>query len=378
MPSKVFYGSPRQARLIAQESLPGKLDLILDALHLRDRVKGENVVIKLNIGGDMIYSTIHPVFIQKVVRAVKDGGGHPFVVDLNWGPHVYDLLGYLPEAYGCPVLHPAGIGEKYFYSHRRPFKNIQEWQVVGMVEDASFLISFSHAKGHPSCAYGGAIKNIALGCMAAPTRTAIHSTMQFDPYWFPEKCPDTSIIQKIVDSCPFGALVLDKEDARNLRMNFEECNQCMRCLKTAPPGSLKIDPVNFAAFQEASAISTAVILSTFASGKTTHLVLANQITPMCDCFGFTSPSILPDAGIFGSDDIAAVDTAVLDKLGEFPLIEENVPSDLVVHTRRGHPLQWLHGPLKDPYLAPQFLEKLGFGSCLYELVDVFPYVRIER
>jgi uncharacterized Fe-S center protein len=43
-----------------------------------------------------------------------------------------------------------------------------------MVEDASFLINFAHAKGHPSCAYGGAIKNIALGCMAGPTRSAIN------------------------------------------------------------------------------------------------------------------------------------------------------------------------------------------------------------
>ncbi len=75
----------------------------------------------------------------------------------------------------------------------------------------------------------------------------------------------------------------------------------------APPGSLKIDPVNFHSFQEACAISTSVTLSTFAPGKTIHIALATHMTPVCDCFGFTSMSILPDAGIFGSDDIVALD-----------------------------------------------------------------------
>jgi uncharacterized Fe-S center protein len=36
------------------------------------------------------------------------------------------------------------------------------------------------------------------------------------------------------------------------------------------------------------------------------------MTPVCDCFGFTGMPILPDAGIFGSDDIVAIDRAVLD------------------------------------------------------------------
>ncbi len=84
MPSKVFFGSAHQARLEAKETLPAKLDLILDQLHIRDRVKDETVVIKMHTGNNMVYSTIHPVFVRRVVQAVKDGGGKPFVVDVNW------------------------------------------------------------------------------------------------------------------------------------------------------------------------------------------------------------------------------------------------------------------------------------------------------
>jgi uncharacterized Fe-S center protein len=75
MPSKVFFGSARQARLEAKETLPAKLDLILEQLRLRERVNKETVVIKMHTGNNMVYSTIHPVFVRRLVQAIKDGGG---------------------------------------------------------------------------------------------------------------------------------------------------------------------------------------------------------------------------------------------------------------------------------------------------------------
>ena len=77
MPSQVFWGSPRQARLRAEETLPAKLDLIINHLHIRDRVKDETVAIKIHTGNNIGYSTAHPVFVRKLVQAVRDGGGRP-------------------------------------------------------------------------------------------------------------------------------------------------------------------------------------------------------------------------------------------------------------------------------------------------------------
>jgi uncharacterized Fe-S center protein len=372
MPSQVFYGSPRQAHLEAKESLPAKLDLILDALHLRERVKGETVVLKMHTGNNIGYSTVHPVFVRKVVQAIKDGGGKPFVADVSWDVAGSEGRGYTHEVLGCPVYPTAGVDEKYFYTHHRPFKNIQDWHVAGMIQDASFLVEFAHIKGHPSCGFGGSFKNIALGCMIGRTRGAMHDTMQFDQYWFPELCPDDETHQRILAACPHNGIGADKNDPRGIHLHPEQCNACGRCLQVAPPGSLKIDPINFHAFQEACAISTAITLSTFAPGKAVHLSLATQMTPVCDCFGFTGMAILPDAGIFGSDDIVAIDQAVLDVTGKLTLIEENIPTSMEVHTREGHPFRWLHGPLKDPYLVLEYGEQLGLGSRQYELIDVLP------
>ena len=54
------------------------------------------------------------------------------------------------------------------------------------------------------------------------------------------------------------------------------------------------------------------------------------------------------------------------------------PYDPVAVDREGHPLRWLHGPLKDPYLVVQYGERLGLGVRDYELVDVLPVEQIER
>lgn len=378
MPSKVFFGTARQARLEAKETLPAKLDLILNELHLRDRVNKETVVIKMHTGNNMIYSTIHPVFVRRVVQAIKDGGGKPFVVDVNWDTAGAETRGYSTEVLGCPVYPAAGPDEKYFYEHERPFKNIKSWKVSGLIQDSSFMVNFAHVKGHPSCGFGAAFKNIALGCMAGNTRGQMHDAMHYDQYWFPEKCPDKSMLQQIVDSCPHNGIVIDKNDPDQLHMHFEECNQCGRCLKIAPEGSLKIDAVNFHTFQEACAISTDIVLSTFAPGKVVHLNLATHMTPVCDCFGFTSMPILPDAGVFGSDDIVALDTATLDVIAKTRLLEDNLPTTMEVHTREGHPFRWLHGPHKDPYKVTEYGEKLGLGTRDYELVDVMPLEFPER
>ncbi len=376
--SIVYYGSPRQAHLKANETLPAKLDLILEKLNLRDRVKGENVALKMHLGNNLSYSVIHPVFVRKVVQAIKDGGGKPFIVDVDWDVRHHESRGYTQETVGCPIYPAAGLNEKYYYVHHHPFKSIQDWKVAGMIQEASFMVNFAHIKGHPSCGFGGALKNIALGCMVGETRSAIHDTCHFDPYWFSDKCPDPAVREQIKAACPFNAIVDDKQHPGELHLHMEECNQCGRCLKVAPPGSLKIDPVNFHAFQEACAISVYETYATFAPEKIVNLNLATHMTPVCDCFGFTSMPILPDAGIFGSNDIVALEQATLDVIGQTKLIEENAPTCYEFHYHDGHPFQTLHGPLKDPYKMVEYAEQLGLGTRQYEMVDVFPVETLAR
>ena len=63
---------------------------------------------------------------------------------------------------------------------------------------------------------------------------------------------------------------------------------------------------------------------------------------------------------------------MLDATARTPLIEENVPASMEVHTREGHPYRWSYGPCKDPRLVAESGEKLKEGSHDSELIDVLP------
>jgi uncharacterized Fe-S center protein len=82
--------------------------------------------------------------------------------------------------------------------------------------------------------------------------------------------------------------------------------------------------------------------------------------------------ILQDEGVFGSDDIVALDKAILDKIAALPLLVENVPTCMEVQPDAGHPFAQLHGKFKDPYVVVRYAEQLGLGSQDYQLVDVLP------
>ena len=88
--------------------------------------------------------------------------------------------------------------------------------------------------------------------------------------------------------------------------------------------------------------------------------------------------VLPDVGIFGSDDIVALDQATLDAIARTRLIEENIPLAMEVHYREGHPFRQLHGPLKDPYVTTEYAEQYGLGSRAYEMVDIYPLKKPDR
>lgn len=372
MAATVYFGSAHQSQLRPEETLPAKLELVLEKLQIRNRVKGETVAIKMHLGGNIGYSTVHPVFVRKVVDAVKEGGGTPYVCDLPGAVATAHMRGYCAETLGCELISTHGPLEKYVYWFNRPYKNIERWGLGGFLHDATFLIDLAHIKGHPSCGFGGCIKNLALGGFIQKTRGQIHDTNHYQPYWHKDRCPDDETRQKIIDSCPLDAIIVDKDDPTELHLHFENCNQCKRCMDVTPEQPLEIRPENFAAFQEACAIGTSIVLSSFEPEKCAFLNVATHMTPVCDCFGFTGLPILPDVGVFGSDDIVAIETAVLDEIAKLEALPANMPRCMEFQPDAGHPFQQIHGPMKDPYIAIRECEKHGLGTHEYEFIDVLP------
>jgi len=259
--SKVYLARSRLRKLEAEESLPNKLIKLLREAGIEDVIqKGNIVAIKVHVG-DMSnsgYRYIRPIFVRKVVELVRSLGGIPFVTD-TWGlKHIESAVknGFNYATLNAAVIPANGIKENFYYMVKVPNAfHIEEVQVAGNIYDADVLINFAHSKGHPSCGYGGAIKNLAMGCISYKTRGEIHE--------------------------------LEKKD---------DIGAC---------------------FQEGMIDATRAVLSN-KRGKAIHINYIMDVQPMCDCAPYSDNPIVPDIGIAVSTDIIALEKATLDLIDNAP------------------------------------------------------------
>lgn len=365
--SKVLFGPAQVKELRWQSTLPGKLDKILERLDIKESLQGKRVCIKMHLGTNVGYSTIHPVFVRRLVSFVKSAGGHPFVTDNLYSTTNAYERGYTQEVIGCPILPIAGSGDSYYYSVPAQYKTMSEVRIGGEVHDADYLICLSHAKGHGNCGYGGCIKNLALGAIVGHSRGVLHMVQHAEKYWDSDLCTHfRDGCSACVDACEVRCMRF--ADDNKLHVGFHECNLCLKCNEICPVGALNITDAVATDFQVGMAIVTQKVLETFPNDSAVFINFATNITPLCDCFGFTTPSLVPDIGIFASKDIVAVEQATLDSIKTENLLPGSVPRGLIMRDVEGHLFKKIHG--KDPYIQVKTCEELGLGSSKYHLEEV--------
>jgi len=110
------------------------------------------------------------------------------------------------------------------------------------------------------------------------------------------------------------------------------------------------------------------VLATFKRGPVYYISVLMNITPLCDCWGFSTPPIVPDVGIIAGDNIVAVEQASLDLIKWQNLIPGSLPDQLVPPGKKGHLFQRVHG--KDPYEQVRQCIAAGLGSPKYRLEEV--------
>jgi len=365
--SKVYFGSVRSVSASAEHSIVGKFDAVVKRLRIKEAVKDKIVAIKMHTSADVGITTVHPFLVGRLVGVIKEGGGKPYIVDIMEWHMDAARRGYAQETIGCPIMPAAGPADRYYVEKEVNYKGLKTLQLGGNIKDADILVGLAHLKGHNSTGYGGAIKNLALGCFTQKTRWAMHATQQWDKYWDKQKSRDA---KKLVKACPFGCI---KYKDGNLKVQFDLCNQCMRCVAADSDGCLQINRENFLSFAEINAIATQIVLSHFAEENRFFVNVAMDITEYCDCWGYSTGQIFTDLGMLGSKNLVALDKACLDLLADKPLIKENVSQNLEVNDDPElHPFARLHGPYKDPYNMIRLAQKYGLGSSEYELEEVLP------
>ncbi len=93
-----------------------------------------------------------------------------------------------------------------------------------------------------------------------------------------------------------------------------------------------------------------------------------NITPLCDCWGFSTRPLVPDVGILAGDNIVAIEQASLDLIKAENLIPGTLPDQFCPPGDSGHLFQRIHG--KDPYEQVRQVAEAGLGSPEYTLVEV--------
>jgi len=361
--SKVLFASAKMRELRADASLPAKFKRLLNQYPLKEMFEGKTVAIKMHLGGHLGYTTISPVFVRILVQQVKDAGGKPFITDGTYAVPTAKDRGYTEEVLGAPIVPAAGLKEGYYKTIPVDYLSLKDVQICGEIANADAMIVYSHGKGHGHCGWGGAIKNIAMGNVTCKSRGGIHALMDTEFKWDAELCTHCYLCH---DNCPANAIKFEKDNT--LFIDTHSCRYCMHCATACPQNAIEINDAGMRQFQTGMAKVTKVCLDLFEKDRVLFINHVTSVTPFCDCWGFSSPAIVPDVGILAGTDIVAVEQASIDMVKTEDFIQGSLPHPLYVRDVEGHLLQKIHG--KDPYLQCEEAAKAGLGSQEYNLEEI--------
>jgi uncharacterized protein len=359
MSSKVLFSSVLFDKYASSGTLPEKFKRMIDRMELQDVVKDKWTAIKMHLGRGIGYTTIHPLFVKILIDKLKEFGAKVYITD--------DVVegarqrGYTEEYLGVPILPVCGHMGKYFYEKKVEFLTFNNVDVGGNIHDAEVLIDLSHVKGHGVCGYGGACKNIAMGCVSGRTRHQIHG-LEGGLTWEEELCIHCN---ECISSCNHDANSFDKNN--KFSVNGHNCTLCFHCVKVCPSSSIKMTDTKYENFQQGMAVCTHKVLETFKPGHVFYINFLTNITAICDCWGLSTPALVPDIGIMASSDLVAIEKACIDSIKIENLIPSGLPQGKPLGDS-GHLFERLHG--KNPYIQVNELEKRGLGSQQYKIEEV--------
>ena len=224
--------------------------------------------------------------------------------------------------------------------------------------DADIFISMNHFKGHESTGFGGALKNIGMGCGSRAGKMEMHSSGK--PYVKQSKCVGCKSCSK---NCAHEAITFD--DNRKASINHDNCVGCGRCI-----GSCNFDAINSPTDESNDILNKKIAEYSKAvlEGRPHfHISFVIDISPNCDCHRENDLPIIPDVGIFASFDPVALDVACAHACNKQPVIPGSYLEEKEHHTHdhfiNTHPeTNW--------EVCIDHAVKLGIGNKEYELFEV--------
>ncbi len=357
------------------DGLPTKLKKLIrqagiEKMDLQDKF----VAIKMHFGELGNISFLRPNYARAVVEVVKELGGKPFLTDCNTMypgsrknalEHLYCAWqnGFTPMTVDCPIL--IGDGLKGTDDVGVPVQGgeyVKEARIGRAIMDADVFISLTHFKGHEMTGFGGAIKNIGMGCGSRAGKTEQHSNGQ--PEIDAALCRGCRKCQR---ECANQGLVFD-ESARKMTVDPAHCVGCGRCL-----GACNFDAISFgnsAAIQELNCRMAEYTKAVVDGRPNFHISLVVDVSPNCDCHCENDAPILPNLGMFASFDPLALDQACADAcMAASPLPGSQLADHMNQPGFVDHHDHFLNTtPESEWRSCLEHAEKIGLGTREYELI----------
>ncbi|MCI8950675.1 MAG: DUF362 domain-containing protein [Lachnospiraceae bacterium] len=357
------------------DSLPTKLKKLIKKAGMDQiNMEGKFVAIKMHFGELGNISYLRPNYAKAVADVVKELGGRPFLTDCNTmypgsRKNALEHLecawenGFTPLTVGCPVIIGDGlkgtddigvpvIGGQY----------VQEAKIGRAVMDADIFISLTHFKGHEMTGFGGAIKNIGMGCGSRAGKTDQHRNGT--PCIEENQCRGC---KRCLRECANGGLVFD-EASKKMRVDTESCVGCGRCL-----GACNFDAIEFRESNANEVLNCKMAEYTKAvvEGRPHfHISLIVDVSPNCDCHGENDAPILPNIGMFASFDPLALDQACVDAcLAAKPMPNSQLSDHMEDPKFVDHHDHFKNSTPESEWKAClEHAQKIGLGNREYELI----------
>lgn len=235
-----------------------------------------------------------------------------------------------------PIIIADGeIGEDY-ENVKINKKHFKTCMIAKKIVDEKQLLVVSHFKGHRLSGFGGAIKQLGMGCASRGGKLAQHAGSK--PIVNPLTCKKCYVCIK---KCPVNAISMGRLSAR---IDGRKCIGCAACIAACPYGVIKINWLG-----SVRHFSEKLVEYAYAAHKKNNIYLtyALNMTRGCDCESHKMKPIVKDLGIFVSDDPVATDRAILDLLKEREGKKVFREKNTFKHAKR-----------------------IGFGNSSYELIKI--------
>lgn len=324
--------------------------------------------IKLHFGEPGNETYVRPAFVRPVVDKVKEVGGNPFLTDTAtlYGGRRQDAVGHVLTAMahgfdlmsaGAPLIIADGFCGRNFVEVKIKGRHLERAKIAGDLAAADSMIVLSHFKGHSMAGFGGAIKNLGMGC--APPLGKVDQHWASKPAVAEAGCTGCGRCPAL---CPKSAIFLEGGKAW---VDPEVCTGCGACL-ACPEGAVDLDWERMPIFIE-RIVEYALGAVCGKVGRVGFINFVMDVTPECDCAPWSDPPIVPDVGVLASKDPVAIDAASLDLVNA----QEGLASSaLQSHLRRGEDKFRGLWPKVDGSLQIRYGEEMGLGFSRYRLIEI--------